>query len=556
MRCIGQAGRQRVAGILAVIVATIGSSLASLPGASAATGDVTSFPIPAGGAKPAAIARAADGQMWLALQEGAPLATVATSGSVALRPVAGLASDALPTGIVGGPDARLWFTDTKANAVMSVTTQGTDLRKYPLSTAAASPGAITVGPDGALWFTEVTGNRIGRISTVGAITEYPLPAGAEPRGIVTGPDKHLWFTMTGKDSIGRLSTTGTLQVFPLPSAGSRPYGITVGGDGNLWFTESGGNRIGRISTTGALAEFTVPTADSVPLAVTTGADGSVWFTQLQARKVARIDATGAFVEYWLPAGPSEPVAIASGSDGNIWVAEQGVNRITRVLTGVVPAATKAPVIEGPSAAIGATVKATTGEWAFEPTSFAYQWQRCTTAEAGSCTDIVGATKGDLTVTADLADAWLRVLVRATNLNGQSAQASASALLKSGSKPIPAAVTGGIKVAIAPGTTATVRAVNRTKRGVLRKFRVVFNSAEVRGKVRMSLVNAYGQEVRVITKGKWAVPDGPDVAISARWWRISKKIAPGSYTIRAVFTPNPAQASTYAAATLTRTIVLR
>lgn len=549
-------GRQAIQVFIASIALMTSSALIA-PAASAAVGDAVAFPIPSSAAKPADIAAAPNGSLWLVLQEGPPLATVAPStGAVTVQPAAGLAAGLEPGGIVVAPDGRVWFTNSKGNSVASVSAQATDLKSFPLPKADSAPGAITVGPDGALWFTEVTGNRLGRITTAGAITEFDLPDGAEPRDIVTGPDKNLWVTLAGKNSIARVTTAGVIQTYPLPTPDSRPYGITVGSDGHLWFTESGANRIGRITTNGALAEFTIPTASSVPLAIATGPDGAVWFTELQGRKVGRVDTAGVISEYWLPAGPTEPVGITAGPDGNMWIAEQGANRVTRILTGVVPAPTKAPVIEGANANIGSTVKTTNGEWLSSPVTYRYQWQRCTTNEAGSCTDIAGATKSELVVTADLSSSWLRSQVIATNLNGESTKPNQSALLKTGAKPIPAAVTGGVRAAISPTVNATLRAVNRTKRGTLRKFRVTFNAADVRGTVRLSLVNAYGAEVKVITKGVWVTPSGPNASIGARWWRVAKKLAPGAYSVRAVYTPASDQASTYAAATLTRTILLR
>lgn len=553
-----QHGEQRRAiRVFITLIAVITPSLLSAPAASALVGDGTPFPIPSSAAKPVDIAAAPNGSLWLALQEGTTLATVATrTGAVTTQPATGLDTGLEPGGIVVAPDGRVWFTNVTGNSVASVSAQATDLKTFALPKVASAPGAITVGPDGALWFTEVTGNRIGRITTAGAITEFDLPDGSEPRDIVTGPDKNLWVTLAGKNSIARITTAGVIQTYPLPTADSRPHGIAVGSDGNLWFTESGANRIGRISTSGALAEFTVPTASSVPLAIAAGPDGAVWFTELQGRKVGRIDMAGMIAEYWLPTGPTEPVALTAGADGNMWIVEQGANRITRLLTGVVPQPAKAPAIEGASSNIGATVKSNTGEWLYEPTTYRYQWQRCTTGEASSCADIAGATKPELIVTAELASSWLRSQVVAANLNGEAAKANQSALLKTGAKPIPAAVTAGVRAAISPTVNATLRAVNRTKRGKLRKFRVTFNAADVRGTVRLSLVNIYGTEVKVITKGVWVTPNGPNASIGARWWRVTKKLPPGAYSIRAVFTPATDLASTYAAATLTRSILLR
>ncbi len=268
-------------------------------------------------------------------------------------------------------------------------------------------------------------------------------------------------------------------------------------------------------------------------------------------KVARITPTGQITEFSVG---SNPIAITTGGDGNLWVAESA-NRVSRVLTGVVPTSTTAPAITGSSTAAGATLTASTGAWAFQPTSYGYQWQRCTTADAGSCADIAGATSPTWVVSGADAGTWLRVAVRATNANGPSAKAAVSALLQMGAKPVPPPVVGGTTVALAPGVTATFRAVNRTKRAVLRSYRVTINSGSARGKVRMTLVNAVGTEVLVIAKGRWVRATGP-TAIAKRWKRIPRRIAPGVYNVRAVFTPHPDQRTTLASATMIRTITVR
>lgn len=47
--------------------------------------------------------------------------------------------------------------------------------EYPIPTANSSPQGIAAGPDGNLWFTESNANKIGRITTDGIFTEYPIP---------------------------------------------------------------------------------------------------------------------------------------------------------------------------------------------------------------------------------------------------------------------------------------------------------------------------------------------------------------------------------------------
>ncbi len=91
-----------------------------------------------------------------------------------------------------------------------------------------------------------------------------------------------------------------------------------------------------------------------------------------------------------------------------------------------PANTEAPTITGtPESAH--TLTAHKGEWRtpHPPLTYAYQWQRCNYAEEG-CTDIVGATAAAYTVGAeDTGGHRLRIVVRATDSLGISANAEDS-----------------------------------------------------------------------------------------------------------------------------------
>jgi hypothetical protein len=80
-----------------------------------------------------------------------------------------------------------------------------------------------------------------------------------------------------------------------------------------------------------------------------------------------------------------------------------------------PVATAAPVFDaivGP----GATLTATTGTWTGSPTSFAYQWRRCSPT-TGACVDVAGATGTTYMLSAADSGSLIRLLVVATNASG-------------------------------------------------------------------------------------------------------------------------------------------
>jgi streptogramin lyase len=253
-------------------------------------------------AKPTGIVRGPDGNLWYADNNANAIERISTAGSVTTFSLAALGANTGPLGIALGPngllyfteantgrigridplagnnsaitasliqtavvpsgsgaglagiapasDGNLWFTETVANRVATVSRDLSTITEFTSGISASSaPSGIAAGPDGALWFTERDGSRIGRITTGGAVAEFALPAaGRGPTAIALGPDAALWFTETAAGQIGRIDAVShAVSEIPL-AAGSSPQGIVAGPDGALWFTEFGRDRIGRLSS--------------------------------------------------------------------------------------------------------------------------------------------------------------------------------------------------------------------------------------------------------------------------------------------------------------------
>ena len=97
---------------------------------------------------------------------------------------------------------------------------------------------------------------------------------------------------------------------------------------------------------------------------------------------------------------------------------------TSAQTGAVVAApvdSAVPVITG-TAAVGDTLSSSTGTWSNSPTSFGYQWQRCTSSS--SCANISGATGATYVLQSADAGDTVDVVVTATNAAGHAAATSA------------------------------------------------------------------------------------------------------------------------------------
>ena len=524
--------------------------------ASAATGDVTTFPIPFANSQPSGIALDLSGNAWIGLSAIDQIVKATPSGELVTIAIPNGSANAGTSALALGADNRMWLTEKSANRVSYFNTLSNAYVGFDVPTADSQPMGITSGPDGAMWFTEFASDKIGRVTGAGKFTEFALPKDAEPTSIVTGPDGAMWFTAEKGNSIGRITTSGVITNFALPTAGSGPRDITVGDDGNLWFTQFSGNRIGRITPKGLLAEFALPTANANPNQITLGADGQLWFTESGVNRIGRITNGGLVTEYALPGSNNGPLGIVPGLDGNIWYTATTTNLLGRLLSGVVPQPTSgSTTLTAASTKTGATITTNSGSWSSLPTSYVYQWQRCGDNTDTSCVDIAGATKETYVLIDSDAGKFIRSSVKAMNLNGLSTSSSQSARLAIDGLPPklpPTPVVGGQVVQLLPGVTATLKGAKSVKTGDRRLFRMVVSDRAVKGKVRMSIVNASGVEVYVIAKGKWINRTGKAKKVK----KIKNLLTPGYYTLKAVYTPKNDQSTTYPVATLNKPIRIK
>jgi hypothetical protein len=99
-----------------------------------------------------------------------------------------------------------------------------------------------------------------------------------------------------------------------------------------------------------------------------------------------------------------------------------------------PYPTGAPTVDG-TAQAGQTLTATDGSWTGAPTSFAYQWQRCS-GDGGGCGDIPGATAKTLALADKNVGDSFRARVTATEGLGSGSKLSATTAAVTEAPPVP------------------------------------------------------------------------------------------------------------------------
>lgn len=515
---------------------------------------------------------------------GSAISTLLLSGLVAAVPAQAAAGDvpiqvdvptsggfpSLFTDIIVGPDGATWTSNVGSNSISRVALTGGAATTYATPTAGL-PAGLTNGPDGNIWFTYGTSPKIGRMTTSGGVTEFPLPSGTGAMDIATGSDGNLWYTGIGNQKIGRvtpagvvtefstgalnptfitagpsgsnklyvsfqstnkigiITTSGTLSTVSLGADVTQPWYIrTVGND--VWFIEqkAGGWSLAKLVADSTIQETVLPAAN--PTNIVPGEAGAFFVLDLGGLKVLSMSSAGAVTAtYGLPIGPLAGVFAA---DGNLWM--RGQLKVFQMLTGQVPALTTAPGL-GPTAGVvaGTVITTSNGAWRYLPTSYGYQWQRCTSSDPATCANIAGATGQSYTATADDNGKYVRAGVTATNANGASAPAYTAPLAVGSAAPpappAPPAPATGPDVNIGSGVLATLdgpASLRRNRRGT---FDVSFTALDVAGKVTFKFTK--GSKTKTISNV--AVSGGQAVTS----WKPPRSWPRGTTTLVATFTPN-------------------
>ena len=306
-------------------------------------------------------------------------------------------------------------------------------------------GAMSAGSAEALWALVANGGPPGAVridpwtGTVSPIAGSPVGRG-DVRSATVGRGL-LTYATSDQSALTTISADGVIGSISV-GTGANPIAVSGGPDGSLWWTPNGvssGTVVRQPSAGSAGAALPMPNG-TTGYQLVVDPDGNAWVLT-GTTQIVRVTPTGSSTVSILPEATITMDDIVIGADGNAWISHYP-RGLYRVLTGVVPANSSAPVVSG-RVSPGAILSATNGEWQYLPSSYGYTWQRCKGTDPGTCTDIGGATGATYAVTADDLGRGLRVLVSATNLNG-TARGVASNIVTADSPPATAFTLGKAK----------------------------------------------------------------------------------------------------------------
>lgn len=538
--------RKKIVALTASASLAIGSLAGGAAVAHAAVGDITAIDV-GNGSQPADIVVGPDGNLWTVNRFANSVSRVTPAGQIASFVVPG----SEPNAIVSGPDGALWFTYFRTDSIGRIATDGT-VQSFPTGVTNGNATDITVGPDGALWFTLQGARSIGRMTTSGAVTTYS-GAGAA-RSITPGPDgsNRLYYS-AGADGLGEVYLDGNVNPLTAPR-GAAFVGPIQNIGGSIWFGMTNAQQQSTLTrlANGSFVEVSTPQITSVNNIAPAG-DNTMFVTDAAGNRIVHVTNAGSVAATFDSGANSN--ASTRGPDGNVWVAAGAFNtpgQVRRILSGVVPTPVTAPSVSPASSLnVGTVATAANGTWNYLPTSYAYQWQSCASSDATSCADIPGATGQSYTVATTDVNKYLRVGVRATNLNGQS-QPAYSSLATTGAAPAPTPTptpqpATGSTASIGDGLTMRLYIPKSQKRKTSKIYEVTFGADDVSG----SVVFEFSRGSRTVTK---VVPTNAEGSGAAYRWKVPRKWRKGRTTVTATFTPSPG--SSLIAAAVTGTVRIR
>jgi hypothetical protein len=114
---------------------------------------------------------------------------------------------------------------------------------------------------------------------------------------------------------------------------------------------------------------------------------------------------------------------ATNADGSSSAQSAQTGQVASATSAAAPKSTTPPTISG-TAKVGQQLKADPGTWSGNPTSFAYQWQRCD-ADVATCSDIAGSA--GQTYAIQIGDLGYRLRVHVTARNSKGSDTATSAI---------------------------------------------------------------------------------------------------------------------------------
>jgi sugar lactone lactonase YvrE len=204
------------------------------------------------------------------------------------------------------------------------------------------PGDVAVDPSGDLWVLDTGNDRVVEFSEHGEyLGEFGSPGSApgelsEPSALAMTPEGDILVADTGNDRIEKFSASGELimQIEPPesePDYLEEPEGVAVDRDGDVWVSDTARGELIEFNEEGEYirtvgSEGRGPAQLGEPEGITIDGQGHVWVADWSNHRVEEWSEDGAFLEEFAGVGSGQledPYGIAVSAGGHVWVGDLG-----------------------------------------------------------------------------------------------------------------------------------------------------------------------------------------------------------------------------------------
>ena len=205
---------------------------------------------------------------------------------------------------------------------------------------------------------------------------------------------------------------------------------------------------------------------------------------------------------------------ATNADGSNSAQSAQTAPVAAATSAAAPKNTAPPTISG-TAKVGQQLTADPGSWSGNPTSFAYQWQRCD-ADVAICSNIVGATSQTYGI--QTGDLGYRLRVRVTARNPKGSDTATSAIT---------AIVAPVATITNHRPTLTILRVQFTGSTVYATFRICDDSFK-----NLSIAETDSRPGKLAYTRHFAtlVPPRPCGVYARHWLPVARFRGPGRYTL--------------------------
>lgn len=293
--------------------------------------EVDTFPVPQG-AHPHDIApQPGGGPVWYTAQHQGALGRLdPNTGETRHIP---LGEGSRPHGVIVGPDAHAWITDSGLNAIVRVNSETLEVTSYalPEDTGYANLNTAAFDGGGALWFTGQAG-IYGRLDPEsGAMEVFEAPRGPGPYGIAATPEGDIYFASLAGSYVGRVDTrTGEAAVLEPPTPGQGARRVWSDAQGRIWVSEWLSGQLSRYDpASGEWQSWMLPGDAPQAYAVYVDFEDKVWVSDFGANAMLRFDPESEKFQVFPSSGDNAAVRQILGREGEVWAPESGTDTLVR-----------------------------------------------------------------------------------------------------------------------------------------------------------------------------------------------------------------------------------